>query len=204
MITALLLAAGAGRRFGGPKLLENLGGKPLIRWSAEALEIPLVHEIIVIVPPDLDALRNALQGVDAYFVVNPHPRLGLASSIACGVAAASVDAEAVVVALADEPMPPRDAVARVIQRYRAGGTQIVAPTYDGVHGHPVLFDRAVFDELRTFSGDRGARAVIDRDPSRVAFIEMGRPLPMDVDTPADLARLRSATQFTTPPPPNRP
>ena len=204
MITALLLAAGAGRRFGAPKLLQDLHGKPLVRWSAEALHVAGIDEIIVVVPPDYEALREALQGVDAYFVVNPHPGLGLASSLACGVAAASADTRAVVVALGDEPTITRDAVKRVLDRYRAGHSQIVAPTYTGVHGHPVVFDRAVFDELRTFSGDHGARAVIDRDPSRVAYVEMGEPPPLDVDTPADLARLRSQPQFTSPPPSSHP
>lgn len=207
MITALLLAAGAARRFGGPKLLQDLHGKPLVRWSAEALQVAAVDEIIVVVPPAYDALRDALQGIDAYFIVNPHPALGLASSLACGVAALSADTEAVVVALGDEPTIARDAVRGVVERYRAGrdgagggvGARIVVPTYSGAHGHPVLFDRSVFAELRTFSGDAGARAVIDRDRSRVAQVEMGQPAPMDVDTPDDLARLRSQTQFTSPP-----
>lgn len=196
MITALLLAAGAARRFGAPKLVQDLHGKPLARWSADALQVAAVDEIIVVVPPEFDTLRDALQGSDAYFVVNPHPRLGLSSSLACGVAAVSVDTEAVIVALADEPTMSREAVERVVARYRQGGARIVAPTYGGVHGHPVLFDRTVFEELRTFSGDHGARAVIERDPDRVALVEMGQPPPRDVDTPADLARLRDDAQFT--------
>ena len=204
MITALVLAAGAARRFGAPKLLQDLHGKPLVRWSADALQIPAVDEIIVVVPPDYDALRGALQGIDAYFIVNPHPALGLASSLACGVAAVSADTEAIVVALGDEPTIARAAAERVIERYRVGGARIVAPTYAGVHGHPVLFDRSVFEELRTFSGDAGARAVIDRDASRVALVEMGQPAPMDVDTPDDLARLRSQTHFTSPSSPKLP
>jgi molybdenum cofactor cytidylyltransferase len=196
VIAALLLAAGAARRFGAPKLLQDLHGKPVVRWSAEALMGAPVDEVIVVVPPDFDALRTALQGIDAYFVVNPHPALGIASSLACGVAALSADTTAAIVSLGDEPMVSRTAAGRVLERYRAGGAQIVAPTYAGVRGHPVLFDRSVFDELRTFSGDVGARPVVDRDPQRVAFIEIGEPMPLDVDTPEDLARLRRQTQFT--------
>jgi molybdenum cofactor cytidylyltransferase len=196
VIAALLLAAGAARRFGAPKLLQDLHGKPVVRWSAEALMGAPVDEVIIVVPPDFDALRTALQGIDAYFVVNPHPALGIASSLACGVAALSADTTAAIVSLGDEPMVSRTAAGRVLERYRAGGAQIVAPTYAGVRGHPVLFDRSVFDELRTFSGDVGARPVVDRDPQRVAFIEIGEPMPLDVDTPEDLARLRRQTQFT--------
>jgi hypothetical protein len=65
------------------------------------------------------------------------------------------------------------------------------PTYGGIRGHPVLFDRSVFEELRTLSGDFGARDVTDRDPTRVAFVELYAPKPVDVDTREDLDRLRS-------------
>lgn len=196
MISALLLAAGSARRFGAPKLLQDLHGAPLIRWSAEVLIGVPVDEVIIVVPPDFDALRTALQDIDASFVVNPHPALGIASSLACGVAALSTDTNAAIVGLGDEPMVSPTAARRVLDRFRAGGAKIVASTYAGVRGHPVLFDRSVFDELRTLSGDVGARAVVDRDPRRVAFVEMGEPMPLDVDTPEDLARLRSQTQFT--------
>jgi len=70
----------------------------------------------------------------------------------------------------------------------------VAPRYRGTPGHPVLFDHSVFAELRALDGDRGARAVIERDPSRVAIVEVDAPPPGDVDTPEDLARLRRARQ----------
>jgi molybdenum cofactor cytidylyltransferase len=198
VIAALLLAAGASRRFGGaPKLLQELDAKPVLRWSAEALVGTQIGEIVIVVPPEHDEIRRALAGIDARFVVNPRPELGIGRSIARGTSAISPDAEAVVIILGDEPRPPRDALTRVIARYRAGGTRIVAPTYGGVRGHPVLFDRAVFDELRALSGDDGARAVVDRDPSRVALLELGEPLPIDVDTPEDLARLRSAQTHTS-------
>jgi molybdenum cofactor cytidylyltransferase len=196
VISALLLAAGLARRFGAPKLLQDLHGKPVIRWSAEALIGAPVDEVLIVVPPDFDALRIALQGIDAYFVVNPHPALGIASSLACGVAALSADTSAAMVSLGDEPMVAPTAARRVLDRYRIGGARIVAPTYAGVRGHPVLFDKSVFEELRSFSGDVGARPVVDRDPQRVAFVEIDEPMPLDVDTPEDLARLRSQTQFT--------
>jgi molybdenum cofactor cytidylyltransferase len=199
VISALLLAAGAARRFGAQKLLQDLHGRPVVRWSAEALMQvgAVVGEVIIVVPPDYDALRSALQGIDAYFVVNPHPALGIASSIACGITALSADTDAVIVSLADEPLVSPTAAIRVLERYQVGGAQIVAPTYAGIRGHPVLFDKTVFDELRTFSGDDGARPVVDRDPRRVAFVEMGEPLPQDIDTPEDLARLRGQPQFTS-------
>lgn len=191
MIAALLLAAGESRRFGAPKLLQDLDGKPVVRWSAEALGGPPVDEIIVVVPREHDGMRAALAGIPARFVVNEHAELGIGGSLARGVAAVAPNVDAVVVALADEPTVGRAGLLRVIQRHRAGGVSIVVPTYRGIRGHPVLFDRSVFAELRALSGDQGARAVTDRDLGRVAFVELREPKPIDIDTPADLSHLRS-------------
>ena len=93
----------------------------------------------------------------------------MGTSIASGVAALHADSDAVLVALGDEPMLGAASLRRVVERYRAGGYPIVVPTYKGTRGHPVLFDRAVFAELRELTGDQGARSVTDRDPSRVSF-----------------------------------
>lgn len=194
MISALLLAAGASRRFGAPKLLQVLNGKPVVRWSAESL-VGVADELVVVAPPDNNALRKALEGVTARIVVNPRAADGMATSLACGVVALGADVESVLVALGDEPLLPRRCHERVLERYRVGGAKIVAATYRGVRGHPVMFDKSVFEELRELTGDRGARSVVDREPDRLALLEMDEPHPIDVDTPADLARVAKGGQL---------
>ena len=192
MIVALLLAAGASRRFGGglQKLTQELNGKPVVRWSAEALLGAPIDEVIVVAGPNDVAVRAAVQGLDVRVVTNARAAEGMASSLAAGVAALPPSTEAALVALGDEPLAGREPLERVVQRYRTGGAAIVAPLFRGVRGHPVLFDRAVFPELMALSGDRGARAVADRDPARLALVELDLAKPIDVDTAADLARLR--------------
>jgi len=197
MIVGLLLAAGAARRFGAPKLVQPLRGMPIVRWSAEALAAA-TDDLIVIVPPHDTLLREALRGMRARLVVNPEPERGMGTSIACGVAALPPETEATVVTLADEPALDRRWIDAVISRYRAdaGRTTIVAPLFRGTRRHPVLFDRSVFPELAGLDDDRGARAVVDRDASRLALVELDEPGPIDVDTPEDLARLGQSPQFT--------
>jgi molybdenum cofactor cytidylyltransferase len=189
VISALLLAAGASRRFGAPKLLQVLNGKPVVRWSADSL-VGVADEIVVVAAPDNDALRQALDGVTARIVVNARAAEGMATSLACGIAALGDDVEGALVALGDEPLLPRRCHEQVLKRFRDGGARIVAATYKGVRGHPVMFDKSVFKELRDLTGDRGARSVVDRDPGRLALVEMDEAHPVDVDTPADLARIR--------------
>ena len=196
MIAALLLAAGASRRFGAAKLLQDLDGKAIVRWAAESvLQSPVDEVIVVVAPGDAAAVQTALHGLVVRFESNARAAEGMASSIATGVAAVSPNAEAVVVALGDEPRVDPAVARRVIEEHRTRSAAIVAPTFRGVRGHPVLFGRAVFPELMALTGDRGARAVADRDPSRLAIVDFDMPKPVDVDTPDDLARLRSGAQF---------
>lgn len=191
MLTGLLLAAGESRRFGSPKLCEVLDGKPLVRWSAEALAA-VTDELVVVQGANETELRAALSGLSARFARNPDPARGMGSSIATGVASLGDGVEAVLIALADQPRPSALAMQRVMERYRAGGAAIVAPSFRGVPGHPVLFARAVFSELAQLSGDRGARSVVERDAGRVAVVEVDADAPGDVDVPADLAQLRAS------------
>lgn len=199
MIAAVLLAAGAARRFGGPKLVQEVYGKPVVRWSAESLLGAPIDEVFVVVPSEHAALRRALADLEVQFVVNEKSDDGIASSLICGVDALSAGTEAVLVTLADEPMVGRDGLRRVVERYRAGGASIVVPIYNGTRGHPVLFDRSIFAELRAVTGDQGARAVTDRDPKRVALVNLEVDKPIDVDTPGDLERIRAAPPASTVP-----
>lgn len=196
MIAGLLLAAGAARRFGAPKLVQALRGTPVVRWSAEALAAA-TDRLVVVVPPDDASLRDALRGAGAQLVTNPQPERGLGRSIACGVMALPAEAVAVVVALADEPLLDPAWVRAVIARYRERqGIAIVVSVFRGTRRHPVLFDRGVFAELATLDGDRGARDVVARDPERVTLVEFDEAGTLDVDLPEDLARLEQAAQFT--------
>lgn len=189
MIAALLLAAGTARRFGAPKLLADVGGEPLIRRSAEALGAVETLEIVVVVPPEHAEIEGALRGLPVRFVVNANAADGMGHSLAVGIGATGQAAQAVIVALADAPSSGA-VLHRLVERYRDGGATIVAPSYRGTFAPPVLFDRAVFGELKALSGDHGARSVVERIPDRVARIDLDAPPPVDVDTPDDLARLR--------------
>ena len=203
MIGAVLLAAGSARRFGGAKLLADLHGRAVIRWSADALVAAGIAEPIVVVPPGHDDLRGALRGLRCRFVVNPEPERGMGRSLALGVAAVAGGRDWIVIALGDEPGLDPAWIGR-LAAHQAPGIAIIAATFSGERGHPVLFHRSVFPELAALDGDRGARAVVDRDPARTVLVELGAPRSGDVDTPEDLARLREAAQFTAPPTPPHP
>lgn len=187
MIAGLLLAAGRSRRFGADKLCAKLGGKAIIRWSVGALS-PL-DSVYVVIPPGADAVMQALSRLDVRFVVNLGRDEGMASSIRVGVAALPDDVDAVVIALADQPLGSADVTGALVDRWRAGDVDAVVPTYLDGRGHPVLFGRACFPDLVALRGDVGARGVLDEMGERAAVVEVPTAMPADVDTPEALAAL---------------
>ena len=183
-----MLAAGLSRRMGAAKLLLPLEGQALVRWSVIGLA-PHVDFVVVVTPPDDRALREALAGLDVRFVANPRPEAGQGTSIAAGVAALPSGTDAVVIALGDQPRLPAGLLPSLLEAFRREGKPIAAPAYRGTQGTPVVFAASVFGELRALDGDTGARAIVRRDPARVAQVAVEHDMPPDVDTPEDYARL---------------
>ena len=173
---------------GGGKLLLVLGGKPIVRWSVEALR-PHVDDLVVVTGGGGEAIRAALAGLGARFVENPLPEAGQGSSIAVGAAALHAGTEAVIVALGDQPRIPPDVVPALLATWRRTGKPIVAPVYRDLQGTPVLFAAEVVPELAALTGDAGARGVVAARSERVARVAFDREIPPDVDTPEDFARL---------------
>ena len=188
MIAAVVLAAGLSTRMGRQKLLLPLGDKPVVRWSVESV-LPHVQDVVVVTGRDAAAVREALAGLSVRFVQNPSPEAGQSSSIGVGVGALPPAVRAVLIVLGDQPRTPRSVVPALLAARDRTGKAVIVPVYRGVRGTPVLFAAEVFAELQALSGDAGARAVVAARPERVEAIEVDSPMPVDVDTPEDLARV---------------
>lgn len=174
---------------GRQKLLLPLRGRPVVRWSVEAL-LPLVDEVVVVTGHEAAAVGDALAGLSVRLARNPHPEAGQGTSIAVGIGALGAGTRAALVALGDQPRVPRAVVQALLETFARTGQAVVTPVYRGVPGNPVLFAASVFPELRGLSGDIGARALVRAHPERVAAVELDLPMPADVDTPEDLAQLQ--------------
>ena len=174
---------------GAQKLLLALHGRPIVRWSVEAL-YPHVDELVVVTGGGADAVRAALDGLAIRFAENPRPEDGQGTSIAAGVAALRPGTDAVIIALGDQPRTSPGVVPALLEGWRRTGKPIVAPVYRGVQGTPVLFAADVFPELRALIGDAGARGVVAARRERVERVAFDAAMPPDIDTPEDFARLR--------------
>jgi molybdenum cofactor cytidylyltransferase len=173
---------------GRQKLLLDVSGKPVVRWAVEALRAH-VADLVVVTGPDDGGVREALAGLSVRFAVNPRPADGQGSSIAVGVAALAPSTRAVIVALGDQPRLPAGVLPALLDGFERSGKPIVAPVYQGTQGAPVLFAAEIFPELAALAGDAGARAVVRARPERVHEVHLDVPMPVDVDTPEDYARL---------------
>lgn len=189
-VSAVLLAAGAGSRFGGGKLLAPYRGRPLIESSLANLAEAPVDETVVVVGDDAQRLREVCEPFGVRVVENPDWERGQATSVRAGLLALGPEVRAAVVLLADQPLVGSGAVERLVAAFE-GGARVAVATYDGKRRNPVLFSREVWPVLEAeLSGDEGARAVLRRYPDLVTEVPCdGVGDPADIDTAEDLRSL---------------
>jgi molybdenum cofactor cytidylyltransferase len=188
VIAGVLLAAGGASRFGSQKLVAPLGGIAVVRLAALALA-PHVDELIVVVGSEADAVRAVLADMTVRLVDNPQWSDGLSTSLQRGVAALPVGTEAVLIALGDQPVIDPAVFVRLLSQWHETARPIVAARYRGILSPPVLLARSIFGEVTVLEGDVGARPIIQREPHRVAFVDIDSDPPRDVDTVPDLRAL---------------
>ncbi len=189
-VSAIVLAAGSGSRFGGGKLLAPFGERPLIAATLSGLHRAPVDEIIVVVGAEGERLRSITTAYETRTVGNPHWAEGMSTSVRAGLRACASEARAAVVCLADQPFVGAEAVERLVRAFEQGATVAVA-TYGGEMRNPVLFARGVWPLLlREISGDRGARVFLKHHRGMVTEVACDDVAdPADVDTVEDLRRL---------------
>lgn len=187
-VAGVLLAAGAGRRFGQPKALVRLGDRLLVERGIEVLRLGGCEPVVVVLGAAASEVEACADLSSARVVVNARWTSGMASSLVAGLAALPDEVGAAVVALVDQPLVGSAAVERLAAAWRAGARVAVAG-YDARPRNPVLFDRAVWPEVAaSASGDVGARAFLRAHPGMVTVVDCtDTGSPVDVDTPEDLA-----------------
>jgi CTP:molybdopterin cytidylyltransferase MocA len=195
VIGGIVLAAGAGTRFGGAKQLAELEGRPLLEHAVRAMTASPVDRVLVVLGANAEDVAAAVDLHGAEAVACERWDEGQAASLASGLAELA-GCEAVVVTLGDQPRLSPDSIRRVIGA-RGEGAAAVRATYHGEPGHPVLLERELFDRLRDVSGDHGVRNLLLSVPTReVPCEDLGGG--EDVDTPAQLDALRVGGPVTSP------
>jgi molybdenum cofactor cytidylyltransferase len=181
---------------GSPKAaLITADGRPFIVAIVESLtSSATVDEIIIVSGIHHDAIVTALGAArpSVRVVRNHDPERGQLSSVWTGMdAIGNADAEALLMTLVDVPNINPATVQAVVAAWRATGAPIVRPAIGERHGHPVLFDRRVFDELRGAPLDQGAKAVVRAHAGELLNVPVtDTGCLVDIDTPEEYRLLR--------------
>ena len=185
----IILAAGGSRRLGQPKQLLYIMGEPLLRRIVRiAADTHPDHLIVVLGSSAYDCVP-VIKHCGADIVVNPFWESGLAGSIRLGVERAEEEgADSILLLLADQPWLNAEVIHQFLDRMKGEPDMIVAASYEGVLGAPMMFGSAWFVRLKTLEGDQGARNIVAREGNRVQVVEWSDGA-VDVDTPEDLAGL---------------
>ncbi len=183
----LVLAAGAGSRFGGGKLLASIGGRPILQRVLDALAAAGVDEVVVVLGVDAAAVEAAIAWRGERRVINPEPARGLASSLQAGFEAIGSTSDPVLVALGDQPLISVEVIRSLLEAPAMPGHPVVVPAYADEHGrNPVLLRPAAFSLVAEVAGDRGLGPLLAAHPELIDEIPVPGANP-DVDTRADLA-----------------
>lgn len=194
MVAGLYLAAGSGERFGAPKLMHELEGRPLFCHGLAACVASRLDEICVVTDEDPAAI-DALLG--RYFaavkrirlVVNRNARAGMMSSIKTGLASLHDRADGAMILLADMPRITGGIIDELLHLFEQRH-EIVIPECGGIDRHPRILPRDVFPDFLALGDDEKGMQIIDAHSDRVVRVEIGNEDNyIDIDTPEDLERL---------------
>ncbi len=193
-VTAVVLAAGASRRFveagGGLKQLARFKGESLVRRTARAAAASAVTQVVVVVGCEAEAVAREVEDLDVEVVVGARWAEGQSHSVRSGLARVESDADGAIFLPCDQPFLGAEAIDAILAAYATSEAGIVVPTFAGSRRAPVLFDRSLFAELDRLRGDSGGRQLFSAHAERIVEVELEseRPL-LDIDDPADLGRL---------------
>ena len=183
------------------KLLIEVDGEPMVRRVAAAALGSKAAPVVVVTGHEAERVRAALDGLDVAFAHNSDFAEGMSSSLHCGVEALDSERapgiDGAVVCLGDMPRTSAALIDRLIADFNPlEGRAIGVPTYRGKRGNPVLWAARFFGEIRTLSGDVGARHLIGDHADAVYEVESpDHSVTIDVDTPEALDALgRAATR----------
>jgi len=196
-VGAIVLAAGSGSRMGNrPKSLLELNGMTLIEHQIKALSAAGAHPLVVVLGHYAGHMVRALQPLGVNIAHNPDPGPDPASSLRIGLQALPPRTDAVLVALADQPLITSQDITDLVRAYthRPAGTQWVQPEVDGLPGNPVMFSGEVRQQILAGNAGMGGPQWRSEHPEQVhRWASPNTHYRTDIDTPEDIPALAART-----------
>lgn len=189
---AVVLAAGVSSRFGTPKPLALLAGRPVLQHVLDAVASVGVAEVVVVLGADADQIERHLRWRSERRLRNPRPEEGISSSLRVGLDGVSPGCDAALILLGDQPLVRVDVIERLLDGFDSPALPIVVPRYrDGGGSNPLLIHRAAWSMAREARADRGLGPVLRDHPELLVHVDVEGSNP-DIDTAEDLARIEAS------------
>jgi molybdenum cofactor cytidylyltransferase len=191
-VAGVILAAGRSTRMSPRnKLLEEIGGRPVVARVAETALASGASPVVVVTGFEAQRIAEALRGLDVLSVHNPDFAAGLSTSLRAGLAALPAKSDGALILLGDMPFVEAGDLAALIAAFAAKDrNSICVPARHGRIGNPVLWGRAYFPEMMRLTGDAGAKLLLEVHREHITEVEaVSDGIFADVDAPSDLARL---------------
>jgi molybdenum cofactor cytidylyltransferase len=187
-VVGVVLGAGGSSRFGSPKQLLPFGDTTLLGQVIRNADASSLDRVVVVLGRASDELRKTFDFGRARVVENTAYGTGCASSLLAGLDAAGDDCEALLLLLGDQPGVLPEFIDRALSEWRRERPWAAICSYRGGLGHPFVFSRETFEQLRGLHGDKAVWKLIEAYPERVRRVEIDADLPPDVDNPEDYER----------------
>jgi molybdenum cofactor cytidylyltransferase len=195
MIVAIILSAGESSRMGRPKALLPIDGVRFIEKIVTALQSTRVGKILVVLGHNAEEMRQKIDDLPVTLVTNPDYKKGQLSSLVTAIDSIQAgtggpEVDAILVHLVDHPYINPSLVNLMIDRFYETGKLIVVPRYRQRRGHPVIFSRALFAELKSAPLDEGAKGVVHAHRGDILEIDTeDAGVTIDIDTPEEYQQL---------------
>jgi len=182
-VDAVVPASGRSTRMGSPKPLLDADGLSFLQRVVGALSGGGCRRVLVVVRDPDGPIAAMGRRAGGAVVENPDPEEGPITSLRAGLDRLEDDAAGCAYCPVDHPLVEAATTRRLLEAFRASGAPVVVPRFRGRRGHPVVFRRSLFEELREDGLEEGARTVVRRHDDRVLEVEVDdRGVTVDVDT----------------------
>jgi molybdenum cofactor cytidylyltransferase len=183
VISAIILAAGESKRMGKPKQLMPLGGSTILEQTIDNLLNSEVNEVIVVIGNRAEEMNKLIANMPVRIALNPAYHEGMSTSIIAGLNLIDNRAQAIMLALADQPFIDSQTINRLIDEFSTNNKGIAIPVYHGKRGHPVIFAIKYKEQLLRLKGDIGGRQIVKGYPDDILEVAVdSENIITDVDT----------------------
>jgi molybdenum cofactor cytidylyltransferase len=185
-IWAIILAGGESKRMGFPKMLLNFNGKSMLERVIENVTGSEVDNTLVVLGAEREKITDMIKDLNVTLCYNDNYKLGMLSSVRCGIQNLPVSCSSLLVFQGDQPLITPRVTNMVIEAYHASEKEIVIPVYNKKRGHPLMAGRKYFDRIMDLNDNEGLRSLAYLFPDDVLEVETeDHAILRDIDTYED-------------------